>query len=99
MRPLPTRRIVPTLAFFQQASKTTMSRLRHSTCFCPLAHEGSRIPMLRVLIDGFSVAYYRWALNALHPLHPDANYVREMHALHKAHLDQVLQRSRRRGRR
>jgi len=50
--------------------------------------------MLRVLIDGFSVAYYRWALNALHPSHPDASYVRKMHALHKARLELALRRAR-----
>lgn len=33
--------------------------------------------MLRALIDGFWVLYYRWALNALHPAHPDASYIQE----------------------
>jgi hypothetical protein len=53
--------------------------------------------MLRALIDGFWVLYYRWALNALHPAHPDAGHVQLMHALHVARLERFLHRPRASG--
>ena len=47
--------------------------------------------MLQALIDGFWVVYYRWAMNALHPAHPDAAHVVLMHAMHNAQLERFLQ--------
>ena len=46
--------------------------------------------MLRALIDGFWVLYHRWALNALHPVHPDVSYVQWMHAVQTARPERFL---------
>jgi hypothetical protein len=67
---------------------------RHNDC-CGLQLSKLRLmPMLRALIDGFWVLYYRWALNALHPAHPDAGHVQLMHALYVARLERFLRRPR-----
>jgi hypothetical protein len=49
--------------------------------------------MLRALIDGFWMLYYRWAMSAMNPAHPDAAHVVLMHAIHRAQLERFLQGS------
>jgi hypothetical protein len=46
--------------------------------------------MLRALYHAAARLYYRWALNAMHPAHPDAGYVQLRHALHAHELERFL---------
>lgn len=46
--------------------------------------------MMQALVDAACVLYYRWALNGLHPAHPDATHVLLKHALHSARLERFL---------
>jgi hypothetical protein len=48
--------------------------------------------MTRAIYHLAARTYYRWALNALHPAHPDAAYVALRHALHATALDTFLRR-------
>ncbi|HQR22427.1 MAG TPA: hypothetical protein PKV98_16285 [Burkholderiaceae bacterium] len=50
--------------------------------------------MLRALFHLAARTYYRWALNGMHPTHPDAGFVQLMHALHSAQLDAFLRTGR-----
>lgn len=50
--------------------------------------------MLRALYHAAARAYYRWALNGMHPAHPDAAYVHLMHALHDAALERFARTGR-----
>jgi hypothetical protein len=46
--------------------------------------------MLRALYHATAALYYRWALNGVHPAHPDAGYVQLRHALHNIELHRWL---------
>jgi hypothetical protein len=50
--------------------------------------------VLRALYHAAAALYYRWALNSMHPAHPDAGFVQLMHALHSAQLDTFLRSGR-----
>jgi hypothetical protein len=47
--------------------------------------------VLRALYHATARLYYRWALNGIHPAHPDAGYVQLMHAVHSIELERFLQ--------
>jgi hypothetical protein len=47
--------------------------------------------MARALYHAAARAYYAWALNGIHPAHPDAGYVQLMHAMHAHELERWLQ--------
>jgi hypothetical protein len=53
--------------------------------------------MLQALVDATCVLYYRWALNGMHPAHPDAAHVLMQHALYSARLERFLQDDARRA--
>lgn len=46
--------------------------------------------MLRALYHLAARAYYRWALNGIHPAHPDAGFVQLMYALHDLEVERFL---------
>jgi len=50
--------------------------------------------MLRALYHAAARIYYQWALNGMHPAHPDAGFVQLRHALHSAALERFLKEGR-----
>jgi hypothetical protein len=47
--------------------------------------------LARAMYHWLAAGYFRWALNAMHPAHPDAGEVQLLHALHRHELQRWME--------